>query len=768
MSISSIFFAIFDDSDGPRIVYQVPENLITVPPKKKPATVNSSTTSLDRSTETLSQPSPAAERDLTDGPADSKNESISRTTSASAVSLNSAKNDGAVTNGLKTSSSSTRIAKNLSQSKTSSLSPYRASAYDPSSPDGVKEGLFEWELVSGFAIPRPDICGRLTISTTRKHRIVGFPVIIRNEKKYDRGTFQFNVCFVFKKDIDVSCYEPIVRKLARILTACEIDHSFLSSSSTPRPLNIEESRQTIVNEKIYPMLEQIYADLNAFSETSIRIDQYNSIELRIFPRYPNPPAVHSWDVPVPLIDLASRMEPNWDLTMRKISPFIDGVDHVKKIAQKAEADLDLVKECVRQVMMYQCVMLIDIFQFSNIYTLCRPVMWLFTDPAVYEECGPYVRKGSAEVKPWPRLAWYYARLKAPLTVGKWITQYNVDMEAIDVRRFITFGIIKGFLRRVHRWPVLLKDEKVPYPLPPTSSLEQNQLGVPLASQPIESSIETLGPRNPNEATSGPAYIANPSLDKEVDLQPAGFSVKSTKGAFPPGLGSGVVETGGERSRIPPGGSLLQRRLTQATVTENTARPTIITGNSTSTLSERLEGKEGGRGIPKQTPTVIGGLSATIPNSLPSTSNLKSRLGMGGGPAPSAEHATESGDRDVSKSAKIGEAQLVSPTGLSEMSDQPHALSLPIAQELAEQAHAQSHAVAKAVQNKNGTAIGGFGRAMAVEVPPDLTELLDGTHHSDELCVHFGLSWSVLQVTLGVLGGATGDDGDLGRVVIILR
>lgn len=77
----------------------------------------------------------------------------------------------------------------------------------------------------------------------------------------------------------------------------------------------------------------------------------------------------------------------------------------------------------------------------NQYTLCKPVSWLFTDPAVYEECGPYIHKGKEKL-PWPRLAWLYARLKPPLTVGMWINQYNVDLEQIDVRRFVTFGVIK--------------------------------------------------------------------------------------------------------------------------------------------------------------------------------------------------------------------------------------------------------------------------------------------------------------------------------------
>ncbi len=36
-------------------------------------------------------------------------------------------------------------------------------------------------------------------------------------------------------------------------------------------------------------------------------------------------------------------------------------------------------------------------------------------------------------------------------------RHDVEARGIDVRRFVTFGIIKGFLRRVHRWPILIKE-----------------------------------------------------------------------------------------------------------------------------------------------------------------------------------------------------------------------------------------------------------------------------------------------------------------------
>lgn len=56
---------------------------------------------------------------------------------------------------------------------------------------------------------------------------------------------------------------------------------------------------------------------------------------------------------------------------------------------------------------------------------------------------------------WPTLLHLYSRFKAGKTVDIWIEENGVSESGIDVRRFVTFGVIKGFLRRIHRWPVLL-------------------------------------------------------------------------------------------------------------------------------------------------------------------------------------------------------------------------------------------------------------------------------------------------------------------------
>ena len=53
------------------------------------------------------------------------------------------------------------------------------------------------------------------------------------------------------------------------------------------------------------------------------------------------------------------------------------------------------------------------------------------------------------------------------------------------------------------------------------------------------------------------------------------------------------------------------------------------------------------------------------------------------------------------------------------------------------------------------------------MPPGLKELLDGTHHADELGVRFELGWPALEKHLIAIGGGRGD-GDFGRVEIVYR
>ena len=101
------------------------------------------------------------------------------------------------------------------------------------------------------------------------------------------------------------------------------------------------------------VIEQLYEDLNSYCECQIPIsklfilvdkkrercmymtqdinvyplDASNTINLKLFPTYKNPPTVHDYEVPVCTVDLNHMMTVNWDLTVQKVKKRTSGHDH---------------------------------------------------------------------------------------------------------------------------------------------------------------------------------------------------------------------------------------------------------------------------------------------------------------------------------------------------------------------------------------------------------------------------------------------------------
>jgi len=59
--------------------------------------------------------------------------------------------------------------------------------------------------------------------------------------------------------------------------------------------------------------------------------------------------VQDYEVPVPLVDLRSMVTKDWDLTMKKVIPFINSVYYVKKIAELSQVDIALVRGCIEHL-----------------------------------------------------------------------------------------------------------------------------------------------------------------------------------------------------------------------------------------------------------------------------------------------------------------------------------------------------------------------------------------------------------------------------------
>lgn len=88
----------------------------------------------------------------------------------------------------------------------------------------------------------------------------------------------------------------------------------------------------------------------SYSETSIPLDSANTLDLKLFPQNPNPAVVRDWDIPISLVDLKDLKDGSWDITMCALVDYIDGTKSVKRIANLADVDLPLARECMQHLL----------------------------------------------------------------------------------------------------------------------------------------------------------------------------------------------------------------------------------------------------------------------------------------------------------------------------------------------------------------------------------------------------------------------------------
>ena len=225
-------------------------------------------------------------------------------------------------------------------------------------------------------------------------------------------------------------------------------------------------------------------------------DDSNTLNLKLFPSRPSPPPIHNWHVPLSLVAFPAITTSTWDLTVQRMLPHIDGINSVARIAVLADTDLTLSRRAVAHLLYYGCICLLDIFHFSAVYAPTAEIAVFFADEAMQDECRHYItspfspfdkhslsagisnkplqpRTGSrlnpdhepspvASVKPPSRASVLelYSTLRQGVTLRDWCLTNNQKLAGVDIRRFITFGKIKGFLYRSHRYAVAQRPSEV--------------------------------------------------------------------------------------------------------------------------------------------------------------------------------------------------------------------------------------------------------------------------------------------------------------------
>ncbi|XP_078517276.1 GATOR1 complex protein NPRL2 [Lissotriton helveticus] len=295
-----------------------------------------------------------------------------------------------------------------------------------------------FDTVQVYIITKPELQNKLITVTAMEKKLIGCPVCIEH-KKYSRNALLFNLGFVCDATAKTCHLEPLVKKLAGYLTTLELENSFISN---------EESKQ-----KLVPIMSILLESLNATGECTLPIDESNTIHLKVIEQRSSPPIVQEYDVPVFTEERGDFISSQWDLTTQQILPYIDGFRHIQKIAAEADVELNLVRIATQNLLYYGVVTLVSILQYSNVYCTTPLVQDLVDDKCLQEECLPYVTKPGHKRASLRDVFQLYCGLSPGTTVRDLICRYTQQLQRVDERKLIQFGLMKGLIRRLQKFPV---------------------------------------------------------------------------------------------------------------------------------------------------------------------------------------------------------------------------------------------------------------------------------------------------------------------------
>lgn len=303
----------------------------------------------------------------------------------------------------------------------------------------VPENYISKELfdsISVYIITKAELQRSTITVTLQDYKVLGFPVRIDN-KKYARNAFHFNLCFVCDSDARTVQYEHVVTKFSEYLMAMEMESCFLSKGNSC--------------ETLAPILKTVMEDLNTKGECALTQGPV-ATHLKVCRIRSDPTPVLDHQVPVFIKELPKNQ---WDLTTQQVTPYIDGFNHVARIALLSDVDNNLVKACVQNLVYYGVVALVPLFQYGNVYCTTPKLRTLAHDSDVQKRCLSYVARSQRQIPNLRDVFRIYAAMTRGTTIKDLCTRFNLANLKINERKLVQFGVMEGLIRRILKYPVAL-------------------------------------------------------------------------------------------------------------------------------------------------------------------------------------------------------------------------------------------------------------------------------------------------------------------------
>lgn len=169
----------------------------------------------------------------------------------------------------------------------------------------------------------------------------------------------------------------------------------------------------------------------------------------------------------------------------QILPYINGFNHIARIASLADVALGLALQCIRHLILFGVVTVIPVFQYCNIYRPTPKLRQLATCKQLQQRCIEHCTKinfrknmpgPKAKVRDVFRI---FASMAHGATFGELCVRFNPAQLNINERKMVLFGLLEGLIRRVDKYPITVQrnvfydHEPIRSPIPSVSAAKQS-------------------------------------------------------------------------------------------------------------------------------------------------------------------------------------------------------------------------------------------------------------------------------------------------------
>lgn len=164
-------------------------------------------------------------------------------------------------------------------------------------------------------------------------------------------------------------------------------------------------------------------------------------------------------------------------------PYFNGFRHIEKIARLADVTVPIVIQCVKHLVVLKLVVLVPVFQYSNIYRPTPKLKILAKCPEVQQRAVEKCSKSELKKAKVRNILLLFASMTHGATLGELCVRFDPAKHNIDERKTVLFGLVEGLIRPIHKYPVAVsKNMFVGYDEDFKQTTSNNSFCIPISNK----------------------------------------------------------------------------------------------------------------------------------------------------------------------------------------------------------------------------------------------------------------------------------------------